>query len=425
MNGLFEGDIIPDHDSILKNYGNEVVEKLEEEGILDRPTTQNDENANGVTLQNVVRNQRWNTRVNGVVQIPYVLDSRFSIFKVNTIKNALRDLSNRSKVVQFNPRKNERDYIYVSPFGGCSSYVGKVGGRQELTLQGGCASKGITQHEFIHALGLYHEQSRPDRDEYVKINWQNIQNGMEYNFEKNNGSSTLGNKYDYNSVMHYENDAFSSNGRVTITPLKPLNGKILGQRKQADNQDIIDIQLLYQCVSGPRNLSQYNSNRCTNDCKCWEGALGCKGNNNACQGSLVCRNNKCVDSGFGGRKPPGGNWRLIKNSGKCLTVSKKNRVFVWKCFSNDNQKWFYNEQTRTIKSKEERNLCLTRNGTGRATVQTCTGMLNQKWSMTDRLGSLVSFKNDNGLCLTKDSQSIKVLANTECSFKPTQRFKIV
>merc|ERR1711920_191476 len=209
----------------------------------------------------------------------------------------------------------------------------------------------------------------------------------------------------------------------------------------------IDIRLLYQCVSGPRNLSQYKSNRCTNDCKCWEGASGCNGNNNACQGSLVCRNNKCVDSGFGGRTfsptrnqnrrtlaptqsrgTPGRNWRLIKSNDKCLTVSKENTVFVWKCFSKDNQnsqKWYYNERTKTIKSKMEGNLCLTRNGEGRAIVTECTGRMNQKWYIIARLGSLVSFRSENGLCLRKDSNSIKVLADTQCRFRSTQRFKVV
>jgi len=41
-----------------------------------------------------------------------------------------------------------------------------------------CLDKAIILHELIHALGFYHEQNRPDRDEFVEILWQNIEEGQ-------------------------------------------------------------------------------------------------------------------------------------------------------------------------------------------------------------------------------------------------------
>ena len=65
--------------------------------------------------------------------------------------------------------------------------------------------KPTTVHEFIHAIGFHHEQNRYDRDDYVKIEWQNIINELEYNFEKVNKDWLTGDtEYDGKSIMHYK-----------------------------------------------------------------------------------------------------------------------------------------------------------------------------------------------------------------------------
>lgn len=64
-------------------------------------------------------------------------------------------------------------------------------------------------------------QSAHDRDEYVQIKWENIQEGTENNFNKYSAAqvSHFEEKYDYSSVMHYSAKAFSKNGEPTIVPL--------------------------------------------------------------------------------------------------------------------------------------------------------------------------------------------------------------
>ncbi|MBC7778754.1 MAG: hypothetical protein H7125_01500, partial [Proteobacteria bacterium] len=60
---------------------------------------------------------------------------------------------------------------------GCWSQVGMRGGMQVISLGAGCESLGVVVHEICHALGLWHEQSREDRDGNVRIVWANIQAG--------------------------------------------------------------------------------------------------------------------------------------------------------------------------------------------------------------------------------------------------------
>jgi hypothetical protein len=65
------------------------------------------------------------------------------------------------------------DYVAVGDYNdGCSSIVGRKGGRQDLVIGSTC-SVGNAIHEIGHAVGLDHEQSRADRDTYVTVNYAN------------------------------------------------------------------------------------------------------------------------------------------------------------------------------------------------------------------------------------------------------------
>ena len=92
--------------------------------------------------------------------------------------------------------------------------------------------------------GYLHEQSRNDRDNYVTINWDNIDEDKKHNFDKCNDCSNQNTPYDYNSVMHYGAWSFSNNGLQTITT---NNGEEIGQRDGFSYYDIIGLNQLYHC----------------------------------------------------------------------------------------------------------------------------------------------------------------------------------
>jgi len=144
--------------------------------------------------------------------------------------------------IRFKVRASEADYVtFFSDPDGCASNVGRQGGRQGIWLANGC-STGNAIHEIGHTVGLWHEQSREDRNSFVTIHYENIEDGRAHNFDQQIADGDDVGGYDYGSIMHYPRTAFSKNGLDTITPPP---GVSVGQRESLSFADIMAVAYMY------------------------------------------------------------------------------------------------------------------------------------------------------------------------------------
>ena len=170
-------------------------------------------------------------------------------FKIRQNMDAMEAVS----IVRFYERTNEVDYVLIYKGSGCWSYIGQIRGVQELSLGPGCLANSTIQHELMHAIGIEHEQSRSDRNDYVQVLEENIEPGQEGNFSINLTSEKIGD-YDFDSIMHYSNYLFSRNGNPTIlrldNPSLPTGGNELTAT------DIATIDYLYPNAGNVKLISE-------------------------------------------------------------------------------------------------------------------------------------------------------------------------
>ncbi|XP_035493336.2 meprin A subunit beta isoform X1 [Scophthalmus maximus] len=182
--------------------------------------------------------------------VAYVLENDLELNAKGVILKAF-DQFRLKTCIDFKQRDSEDYYISVQKLNGCFSYVGRLMSGQPVSIGKYCDEISTVEHEFLHALGFYHEQNRYDRDEHVTIAYENIQEGFVDNFIKvrSEESTTMGVPYDYWSVMHYGPNAFSNgNGSTIMTKDEQYQG-VIGQRRDMSPWDVLELNRRYKCSS--------------------------------------------------------------------------------------------------------------------------------------------------------------------------------
>ncbi|XP_072267378.1 meprin A subunit beta-like isoform X2 [Pyxicephalus adspersus] len=192
------------------------------------------------------KNYRW------PLTVPYYLEDSLEINGKGVILKAFERYRLKT-CIDFKPWAGEKNYISVFKDDGCYSYVGnQQWGKQPLSIGSECDIVETVQHEFLHALGFHHEQSRSDRDDYVTIVEKNIQPDKKNNFESYDDkiTSSLNVPYDYTSVMHYSKSAFQiSKDKLTIIPKNPQYTNLIGNQMDFGTNDVLKLNRLYNCSS--------------------------------------------------------------------------------------------------------------------------------------------------------------------------------
>ncbi|GMT02826.1 hypothetical protein PENTCL1PPCAC_25000 [Pristionchus entomophagus] len=245
--------------------------------------------------------QRWPTTIN------YKFSDTDAEWRAR-ISQTLRVFENNT-CLRFREQTNPTgDYMLFARSDGCMSSLGRIGGAQLVSIGYGCEQMGIIAHEVSHALGFWHEHSRPDRDQYLRVNSANMAQGTQAQFVKRSiqDAETQGLPFDYASVMHYAANSYARTSLLfTLEPKDVLYRSTIGSRSEPSFLDYKHINKLY-CARTCRPLACLNGgyvdpNNCA-VCKCPIGL-----------GGRLC--DRVQESVCGMELIANSNWRNISYSG--------------------------------------------------------------------------------------------------------------
>lgn len=171
--------------------------------------------------------------------------------KASLILSAINNWQS-STSVQFIQRSNQSNYIDFSgapDMGAGDSQLGMVGGRQLIRLANS-ADLTTAIHEIGHALGLMHEQSRADRDDYIDVNYNNINSDWKFQYDKYTLQGRIGFQiglFDFNSIMLYRSNVAAArvNGDPSPQMTKRIDGSVWGDNYWLSQGDIEGVNYLY------------------------------------------------------------------------------------------------------------------------------------------------------------------------------------